>query len=459
MRTKNKYLGLMIVFFQETTSFKNQLNMFKNIFKPALVLLFLVSFFSCKSDRETLKDKKRTDDTEIDIKKTIQSDSIEKINFYFENSGSINGYLSGTNFLQTMHEIINDNDPRLNTFFVNTKEYSTSNLLNKIDNRIITTPSIGGSNHKFIFENAIKNADSNNLSIVVTDGIYSMPNNNVGVNVVEVEIKKAFEKALKENAIETIVLKLSSRYKGMYYTESDCNNIRIDQERPYYILLFGNKKIIDKALKEIVVIDELPGFKKQARFFITDNLKVNYTILTRGEEKKGSFRKSTRGGNGLVKDIKGVERYKRETEPYIQFAIGIDYSGISIPNSYLIEKNNYKIGGATEFVIEDIKTVDTLLKTSKTYLEIEKVNKKNKIKLSNLITVKAKFNFTGDLLINLENNIPSWITDTGSENDCDIKGNEDQTFAFDKLMTGISKAYSKINKSDDYLKLKLSINH
>ena len=73
--------------------------------------------------------------------------------------------------------------------------------------------------------------------------------------------------------------------------------------------------------------------------------------------------------------------------------------------------------------------------------------------------VKAKFNFTGDLVINLENNIPSWIPNTGTENDCDITGNTNQTFAFDKLMTGISKAYSKINKSEDYFKLKLSINH
>ena len=219
------------------------------------------------------------------------------------------------------------------------------------------------------------------------------------------------------------------------------------------------KKNIEKTLKDIVVIDELPGFKKQARFFIKDNLKVNYTILTRGEEKKGSFRKSTRGGKGLVKDIEDVERDDRADEPYIQFAIGIDYSGISIPDSYLIEKNNYKIGGTTEFDIEDIKTVKTLSKTSRTYLEIEKVNKNNSIKLSNLITVKAKFNFTGDLLINLENNIPSWIPDTGTENDCDIRGNTNQTFAFDKLMTCISKSYSKINNSDDYLKLKLSINH
>ena len=430
--------------------------MFKIIFK-SLLALFILFIFSCESDRRAKKDKKITDDTEIDITDITQSDSIEKLNFYFENSGSMNGYLNGKNFKQTMHRIIDEDKVGFEPFFVNMKEYKASNLLSKIDNKNIKTENIGGSDHKFIFENAIKNSSGNNLSIVVTDGIYSTPSGDT--DIVEIEIEKSFFKALSENKIETVVLKMASNYSGPYYTGSNCGTVNINQERPYYILLFGNKKIIDKALKEIVVIDELPGFKKQARFFITDNLKVNYTILTRGEEKKGLFRRSTRGGNGLVKDIEDVERYDRDNEPYIQFAIGIDYSGISIPNSYLIGKNNYNIGGSAEFVIEDIKTVENLSKTSRTYLEIEKVNKNNSIKLSNLITVKAKFNFTGDLLINLENNIPSWIPDTGTENDCDIRGNTNQTFAFDKLMTGISKAYSKINNSDDYLKLKLSIKH
>tara|TARA_B110000027_G_C16114051_1_gene299266 strand:- start:523 stop:1794 length:1272 start_codon:yes stop_codon:yes gene_type:complete len=423
--------------------------------------VFLVfSRCSCESNRKNPDSSiDKVSDNEEVILKIKSADSIEKINFYFENSGSMNGYLKGKNFLKTMHEILDDDDSRLNPYFVNTREFSTSNLLNKIDKGDITTPSIGGSNHKFIFENAIKSANSNNLSVVVTDGIYSMPSKDVSVEVVEVDIKKAFVRALKNNPIETVVLKMASNYKGTYYIESDCVDVPINQERPYYILLFGNKKIIDKALKEIVVINDLPGFKEQARFFITDSLKVNYTILTRGEEKKGSFKKATKGGKGLVKDIEDVERDDRAAEPYIQFAIGIDYSGISIPDSYLIKKNNYKIGSTTEYDIEDIKTVKTLSQTSKTLLEIQRVNKINNIKLSHLITVKAKFNFMGDLVINLENNIPSWIPNTGTENDCDIKGNIDQTFAFDKLMTGISKAYSKVSDSDDYLKLELSINH
>ena len=253
----------------------------KYFFVSVAILLIAIS---CKHDPRSSKSIYSSKDTSMVVSNKETPKTIDRIDFYFENSGSMNGYLSGKNFKQTMHEIITDDDPRLTPYFVNTKEYLTSNLLSKIDSKNIGTAGTSSSDHQFIFTNAIKKAIGNNLSIVVTDGIYSTPSGDV--DIVEVDIKKAFEKALNENAIETVVLKLSSHYKGIYYTESDCKNVSIDQERPYYILLFGNNETIDNALKDIVTIEELPGFKEQARFFLTDNIKVDYTILTQGEEKK-----------------------------------------------------------------------------------------------------------------------------------------------------------------------------
>ncbi|MDA9025492.1 hypothetical protein OAD06_05470 [Flavobacteriaceae bacterium] len=113
--------------------------MFKIIFKSLLALFILFSIFSCESDRRAKKDMKTTDNTEIVITNTTQSDSIEKINFYFENSGSMNGYLDGKNFKQTMHRIIDEDKDGFKPFFVNMEEYKTSNLLLKIDNKNIKT--------------------------------------------------------------------------------------------------------------------------------------------------------------------------------------------------------------------------------------------------------------------------------------------------------------------------------
>jgi hypothetical protein len=421
----------------------------------SLAILFVA--ISCKRDARSTKSKASNKDTSMVVLNKRIPQNFNGINFYFENSGSMNGYLDGKNFKQTMHRIIKDKNPDFSPYFVNTKEYKTSNILSKIDAKNIGTVGTNSSDHQFIFTNAIKNAEGNNLSIVVTDGIYSTPNGDV--DIVEIDIENAFVSALEKNAIETVVLKLSSHYKGTYYTESDCKNIRIDQERPYYILLFGNKKTIDDALKSVIVIEDLPGFKEQARFFLTDNLKVDYTILTRGEEKKGSFRKVGRGGNGLIKEIEDAERFNRGNKKYLQFAIAIDYSKLSIPDSYLLNIDNYQIDGGTGYEIEDIKTIQSLSKTKNTFMAIDKINGDEDVNLSHLIIVKAEINATGELEIKLENNLPGWIKNTGKENDCDTKNNTVQTFAFDKLMKGISSAYNKVNNNDEYLELKLKIKH
>jgi hypothetical protein len=423
----------------------------------AILLISSIPLSSCGRDRDkasqtkTPNEKSETIGTKI-VKPTFNG--IEKINFYFENSGSMNGYLDGKNFKQTMHRIIDDSNPNLFPYFVNSKEYPTSNILQKIDAKNIKTQGTNSSDHQFIFTNAIKNAVGNNLSMVVTDGIYSTPNGDV--DIVEIDIEKSFVTALNENSIETVILKLSSNYKGTYYTESECKDLKIAQERPYYILLFGNKKTIDDALKTTVVIKDLPGFKEQARFFLTDNLKVDYTILKQGEEKIGSFNYTDRFAK-VSKEIKDTKRSDKRNGNYLQFGIAIDYSNVSIPDSYLIDKENYKVDNETGYNIEEIKILTDLTRKSTTYKSIDAINTNQEIKLTHLITVKANANLFGELKINLENNLPSWILETGIENDCEIRDNISQTFAFDKLMIGISKAYNRVSDSDKYLELTLNI--
>jgi hypothetical protein len=238
------------------------------------------------------------------------SNSPMNVNFYFENSLSMDGYLNGKNFKQVMHRIYgNLSAYSVKPFFVNTNKYSQEDILNKIDNNNIKEGDIGNSDHQFIFSNAIENAQNNNLSIVITDGIYSVKKGDI--DIVSIDIENAFKNALTKNEIETVVLKMSSEFNGRYYSEACAPKaIPIKQNRPYYVLLFGNSKSIDNALNEIAVIDELPGFEEQARFFLTKNLKANYTILTTGEEKYGSLEASKRGSD-LIHEIEDVEKSER----------------------------------------------------------------------------------------------------------------------------------------------------
>lgn len=397
--------------------------------------------------------------------KELTVNSEMNVNFYFENSASMNGYLSGKNFQQVMHRIYgNLNQFSVNSYFVNSKEFEQEDILHKIDNKDIKVGDIGNSDHQFIFKNAIENAKNNNLSIVITDGIYSVKDGNI--NIVSIDIENAFKYALTENEIETVVLKMSSNFNGTYYSET-CKPgrkaINISQNRPYYVLLFGNPLSIDKALNEIIVIEELPGFENQARFFLTDNLLGDYTILMQGEEKHGYF-KSTKRGAEIITEIEDVKKFERsgfsgtpKDESYLQFGIAIDYSTLNLPNSYKEDLNNYWVDNNLGFIIKSIENINEIDKSSKTYKEIQSINDKNNKSFSHVLTVKANTNFYGDIHIQLQNNLPSWIEQTGTENDCDIVNDESHTFAFDQLMIGISKAYQKVNGNNKYLDINLKI--
>ena len=195
--------------------FKNQFfvdvtlySMIKNIFKVSMFLLLILLMVCCKSDRPPIKEITSMEDL---ITQPNKINKINKVNFYFENSLSMNGYLKGEKFRSSMAEIIyNFNEDSVSTFFVNTKAHKTSGILDKIRGNSIGVGDISNSDHKFIFTNAIKNAANNNLSIVVTDGIYSMSGGKLTLGDVEKDIEKAFENSLVQNELETVVLKIIS---------------------------------------------------------------------------------------------------------------------------------------------------------------------------------------------------------------------------------------------------------
>jgi hypothetical protein len=63
---------------------------------------------------------------------------------------------------------------------------------------------------------------------------------------------------------------------------------KINQQRPYYILLFGNKSVIDKALKILFKSRDLGGYVNQSKVFLTKEMKTGYSVvLLNGDEKKG----------------------------------------------------------------------------------------------------------------------------------------------------------------------------
>ncbi len=377
-------------------------------------------------------------------------------NFYFENSKSIDGYLKGNDFLVCMNKILLPlKSSGCSSYFVNSKEYPTTDILSKINNNNILTEGTTSSDHKFIYTNAIKKAINNNLSIVVTDGIYSVKGKNLAV--VATEIEHEFKTALEKNEVETVILKLTSDFSGTYYCESCVNKLKINQQRPYYIFFFGSKEVIDKALADIKPSD-FPGFKEEARFFVNNNNNVKYSVLTFGEELHGTVEPSDRHSKNEVHDIV-AQRFSRgmfsstpKQENYLQFAIAVDFSNYALSNSYLVDTCNFTIAPKEGYKIVKVLDVNNLGKRTKIFMDSKKL-----IGYTHIVVVRANTNLYGSVSISLENNLPTWIKETGTDNDCIIKGDSQKTYAFNQLMKGISDAYKKVSNDDNYLNLRLKI--
>ena len=85
---------------------------------------------------------------------------------------------------------------------------------------------------------------------------------------------------------------MSSNFDGYYYSET-CKpgkkKKKINQKRPYYVIIFGNTQNINKALDSIVIKDELPGYKESARFSLTKNIKTSYKVTPLNSTKKSEI--------------------------------------------------------------------------------------------------------------------------------------------------------------------------
>ncbi len=388
-------------------------------------------------------------------------DTLKKISFFFENSASMNGYIDDPEFRQNIYRIYTAL-PEENTqgFFANTQLYPQDNIIERFKKGDIKTKGTGNTDHQYIFKEAIKRAANNGLSILVTDGIYSPKSGDNNLDLIAIDIAKDFKEALSNESIETVVLKMESNYTGIYYGQKCKKRTKIDQKRPYYIFLFGNKYSINKALKQYIVLKELKGYVAQNRFVTTSGLYTPYTILTKGDEMIGSFKTVEKGYNQkhAIEDLeKESSKFKGTPNDAIQFAVAIDLSKVNLPKSYILDASNYKISGKTDFEIQNILAVQDLKKNSKTLKAIELLSKEN-IKPDYLIVLRGHKELFGNINVELIRNLPQWILETGTMDDCNIEGDTNTTYAFDQLMYGIEEAYKKISKEQSITNIKLTTN-
>lgn len=365
----------------------------------------------------------------------VPQKKFSKVIFFIENSGSMKGYVVGSSsYVDLLSNIANHPDlirNNINRAFYLTSGTSTPRRVTNLRQSLIPANfNESRSDLNNLFRTALDSTRTNSVTILVSDGIYDMCPDPIPLNTLSIlgrDLRSVFIKKLQSSDFQTIVIKCKSSFNGRYYPGNCCPAYPIIQERPYYIWIFGNSDVLKKYFPDNY-LNNLRGYLDMARFFIypegNDNCSPN------SHKRIGTYYPSRNDANTL-------ERAKSNSSNVFQFSIAVDFSQLPLSDNYLNDISNYSCTNGFDVVTIDKPT------------DVSRLGYPNQ---THLIVVKKTGNPIGTLTVSILNKGYPWISSTNIPDDCNIKGNTNQTFGFDVLNQAILEAYQNFNKANEIQK-------
>ena len=363
-----------------------------------------------------------------------------KVTFFIENSGSMKGYVVGSSsYVDMLSNIANHPDLIKNNIkqaFYLTSGTSTPRRVTILRKSLIPAYfNESRSDLNNLFKTALDSTNTNSVTILVSDGIYDMcpdPNPLNTLSILGRDLRSVFIRKLQSSDFQTIVIKCESSFNGRYYPGNCCPACSIIQLRPYYIWIFGNSDVLKKYFPDNY-LNSLNGYVDMARFFIYP--KGNDNFRPNSHKKIGTYHPSRDNANTF-------ERARSNSSNVFQFSIAVDFSHLPLNDNYLSDISNYFCTNGFEVVSIDKPT------------DISKLGYPNQ---THLIVVKKIGNPIGTLTVSLINKGYPWITTTNINDDCNIRGNSDQTFGFEVLNKAIIEAYDNFNPANEIYKFTINL--
>lgn len=380
--------------------------------------------------------------SEVDVKP-----STEKVNVFIENSGSMDGYVEGiTDYEAVLSDIIIEANhyygkERISVNFITDKPYPTkinniSSFFKSLDPKRapfnIGNKSVSELNE--LFKIVLDSTAKNDISIFVSDCIYSLDKSSSTVNGLMFQqslTKAVFLDKSKEFPVSAYLLQLYSSFTGNYYNHSNSKVKLNGASRPYYIWILGEDSMLKEFLSKLKP-KQYKGFTNS--YFMTANAgdSVMFEVLA-STNKLGKSRFHRR-------DKATLENVELSNNIF-QFSFAADLSDYPDEIS-LLDKKLYKITPSFELVsIEPIpeNNQPTLVKAS----DWTKIGNKG---YSHVFTVKTEINnFPSDFHLAFVSKIPSWVSRHSTDDDTDILKNLDKTFGLKYLVAGVQSAFETLN--------------
>ena len=379
-------------------------------------------------------------------------------NVYMENSGSMYGYVEGvTEFEQSVYSYLSDikNSPlctEMNLHYINNEihrwqqdspkdDYIRDDVRDFIDKLEPDTfkQSKGDKTTTDISDiigNMLSRQGKDTVSILISDFVFSPGS---GKNAEEylinqqIGIKNHLTKMLRANQKTGVMLfRLTSKFKGKYF---DRNNrpYNINQRRPFFIMLSGESGLL-RQLSDNVPIEHIKG-SGVLNVFSIENVKgqVPYEVLVM--PRIGEFRPDP---NSPKTGIINARTDRKNPKSKFMLAVGVDYSGLILPDDYLTDDLNYEVSNSS-YALEIVKQAER--------------NHTHILKL--WLNPQLRQLPRGQISVILKKEQVEWVEKYTSADDVGIENiTEDKTYGLKYLVSGIYEAYGP---ESDFLKLTINI--
>ncbi|PTS96864.1 hypothetical protein DBR11_18395, partial [Pedobacter sp. HMWF019] len=293
------------------------------------------------------------------------------INVFFENSFSMDGYISQADLKSSIYDML-----------VNLKQLTSSINLNYINSSIIKASSsdiklfssgltpqlfkkMGGkrwnSDIAEVLENVLSQTDQNNASILISDFVFSPPKKINAVSYLklqEVAIKDKFQDKLNKQNLALAIFQMKANFQGDYYDHNSKTIKLAGVDRPYYIWFIGTEEQVRQAVDKQIVSTNDPHFLNSVVISSTKTpFPIQYKVINKGKVGNYKFKKSDEisdatadNGNfgfglavNFAKRLKGVKYF---SEQKIYQPNNTDYS-INVRSLNLVELSSPSYSGYT----------------------------------------------------------------------------------------------------------------
>lgn len=408
------------------------------------VFLFSVLLFlsGCVNNKES--GNSNNSDKDSTIFPLIEHSPKPIVNVYIENSGSMFGYVkdgSGNDFDRSISSLltqmtVSGYTDSLNMSYINSDifhiDVDIPTFIKDITKTSEFQGNLGSTDMCELFDAITSTADVNNVSIMVSDCIFSPGRGVNAMNYIGAEkdcITLKLHDKVKSRDLAFVVYRMISNFKGTYYDCED-NRTTIDNDRPYFIWIVGTKENIAEFNKKGIE-DKIEGRLENSYTIFNSEDKASYAVQY--NPKIGDFK---RDNPHKISNAR-ADNYSRK----LLFTVSADFSSLLLDNDYLTNPDNY------------------LISNSNYNIEIDKNNNPNNNFTHDIrISTESNIITKTTLSINLINQIPEWI-EQYSDDECthiNSKGMMEKTYGLKHLVDGIYSAYNF--KNNVLTELEIEIN-